>query len=406
MLTLAVALSLLIGLALGLLGGGGSILTVPIFIYLLGLEAKTAIATSLLVVGITSAVALLQHARAGNVRGRVGLLFGGFGMLGAYAGGKLAALLPAWVILTLFAALMVGTAVAMLRGRSSTVEGAPQALWKIAVEGLVVGVVTGLVGAGGGFLVVPALALLGGLPMRQAIGTSLLVIALKSFAGFAGYLSHVEVDYTLSAWITGAAVLGSLAGTRLGARLNQEALRRGFAYFVLVMAAFLLYQQLPAGVRGAIFVTRWPFWVGGLSIGGFVLLFLYAQNRLLGVSTGYADACAAPFDPAARRSWRLPFLLGILAGGLLAGLLAGGLRPTFAAGMFDALVTSALWVKGLVFLAGGVLLGFGSRLAGGCTSGHSIVGVAQLAPSSVIATGAFMAAGFAVANLLLRATGA
>lgn len=402
MISLAIALSLLIGLALGLLGGGGSILTVPIFIYLLGLEPKQAIATSLLVVGITSAVALLQHASAGNVRWRIGLLFGGFGMIGAFAGGKLAKELPSWLILTFFAVLMVGTAVAMLKGRRASAEGAPQALWKVGAEGLVVGVVTGLVGAGGGFLVVPALAILGGLPMRHAIGTSLLVISLKSFAGFAGYMSHVEVDYVLSAWITGAAVLGSLAGTQLGARLDQDALRRGFAYFVLVMAAFLLYQQLPASWIEAL-QGRWPAWIGGLSIGGFVLLFLYFQNQALGVSTGYLDACQC-VTTKQKITWRLPFLAGIVLGGFVSALLSGGVEPGFSAGLYD-LVASSLPAKAILFTVGGVLLGYGARVAGGCTSGHSIVGVAQLAPSSIIATLSFMATGFAVTNLLLRAVG-
>jgi uncharacterized membrane protein YfcA/uncharacterized membrane protein YedE/YeeE len=402
MLTLAVALSLLIGLALGLLGGGGSILTVPIFIYVLSMEAKSAIATSLLVVGITSTIALLQHAFAGNVRWRVGLLFGVFGMMGAFAGGLLAKQLPSWLILTLFATLMLGTAAAMLRGRRETREGTPQALWKVGAEGLIVGVVTGLVGAGGGFLVVPALAILGGLPMRQAIGTSLLVIAMKSFAGFAGYLSHVEVDYVLSAWITGAAVIGSLAGAQLGAMLPQETLRRGFAYFVLVMAAFLLYQQLPAGWINSIH-GRWPAVVGGFAIGGFALLFLYFQNQMLGVSSGYLDVCQSIVGKQ-KLSWRVPFIIGIVLGGFVAAFVSGGFSLTTSAGLYD-LVASSLVIKALLFTLGGVLLGYGARVAGGCTSGHSIVGIAQMAPSSLIATAGFMLTGFAVTNLLLRAFG-
>lgn len=402
MLTLAIVLSLLIGLALGLLGGGGSILTVPIFIYLLHIETKSAIATSLLVVGITSAVALLQHALSGNVRWRIGALFGAFGMLGAYAGGMLAKALPSWLILTFFALLMVGTAVAMLRGRHAAEEGTPQALWKVGVEGLVVGIVTGLVGAGGGFLVVPALVILGGLPMKQAIGTSLLVIAMKSVAGFAGYMSHVDVDYTLSAWITGAAVIGSLVGTRLGARLPQDTLRRGFAYFVLVMAAFLLYQQLPASWLEAIH-GRWPAWVGGFAIGGFALLFLYAQNQMLGVSTAYLDVCQS-ITSKQKLSWRVPFMLGIVLGGAAAALLSGGFSLTFSAGLYD-LVASSIAAKALLFTLGGVLIGYGARVAGGCTSGHSIVGIAQLAPSSIISTIGFMLTGFAVTNLLMRALG-
>ena len=186
MLPLALALSVLIGVSLGLLGGGGSILTTPILIYAIGLEPKEAIATSLLVVGITSLAGLVSHARAGNVAWRTGVIFGLAGMAGAYAGGFVAKWIPANVLLVLFALMMVATAIAMFRGRKAPADGEKRtfAAWKIVLDGLVVGLVTGLVGAGGGFLVVPALALLGGLPMPVAVGTSLLVIAMKSFAGF------------------------------------------------------------------------------------------------------------------------------------------------------------------------------------------------------------------------------
>lgn len=247
MLALALALSVLIGVALGLLGGGGSILTTPILIYALGVETKPAIATSLIVVGVTSLASVVQHHRAGNVDWRTGLVFGGAGMVGAYAGGYVAEWFPEQVLLGLFALMMLATAAAMFRGRKAPPAGAqhaPQALWKIVAEGVVVGVVTGLVGAGGGFLVVPALALLGGLPMQKAVGTSLLVIALKSFAGFAGHATHVEVDYGLAALVSGAAVVGSFAGTALADRVPPEALRRGFAGFVLVMGCFVLFQQV------------------------------------------------------------------------------------------------------------------------------------------------------------------
>ncbi|MDP2314293.1 MAG: sulfite exporter TauE/SafE family protein [Pseudomonadota bacterium] len=245
MFALALVLSVLIGVALGLLGGGGSILTTPILIYALGVETKAAIATSLLVVGVTSVAAVIQHARAGNVEWRTGLIFGGAGMAGAYVGGFIAAWIPATVLMILFGLMMLATAVAMFRGRKDPgpQTGSPHALWKIVGEGLVVGVVTGLVGAGGGFLVVPALALLGGLPMKKAVGTSLLVIALKSFAGYAGHAAHVTVDLELAALVAGAAVVGSFAGSRLANVIPPDSLRRGFAGFVLVMATFVLYQQ-------------------------------------------------------------------------------------------------------------------------------------------------------------------
>jgi hypothetical protein len=246
-LTIALILSVVVGIALGLMGGGGSILTVPILVYLLHLPTKAAVATSLLVVGSTSVVALALHARAGNVQWRTGAIFAGFAVGGAYGGGRAAAFLPGAVILALFTVLMLVTGVAMLRGRHAAAK--PQAartmsVPAVAVQGLLVGAVTGLVGAGGGFLVVPALVLLGGLPMGQAVATSLLVIVLNSFAAFAGYAGHVQLDYVLAAQVTGAALLGTGVGVWLSGRVDGPRLRHGFAWFVLAMAAFMIHKQL------------------------------------------------------------------------------------------------------------------------------------------------------------------
>jgi uncharacterized membrane protein YfcA len=243
-------LAILVGVALGLLGGGGSILTVPILVYAAGLPPHEAIATSLFVVGTTSIAALVPHARAGRVRYATGALFGAASMVGAYGAGRLAKLLPATLLLLLFAVMMAVTAVAMLRkaskgGAEDEPSGSRQALWKILLEGLVVGAVTGLVGAGGGFLVVPALVLLGGLSMREAVGTSLMVIAMKSFAGFAGYVSSVSIDWRLATVVTLAAVVGSVGGAALAGRIPGVALRKGFAWFVVAMAIFMLVQELP-----------------------------------------------------------------------------------------------------------------------------------------------------------------
>ncbi|MEU2508966.1 sulfite exporter TauE/SafE family protein [Streptomyces sp. NPDC007863] len=251
MTALIVAASLLIGVSLGILGGGGSILTVPILVYLAGQDTKEAIATSLFVVGVTSLAALIPHARAHRVRWRTGLLFGAFSMAGAYGGGRLAEYIPGTVLLVAFALMMLATAFAMLRKpRDGAKRAARPAhrdlpLQHIAVEGLVVGAVTGLVGSGGGFLVVPALAILGGLPMGIAVGTSLLVIAMKSFAGLAGHLSGVSIDWGIALTVTVAAVIGSLIGARLAGRIPQDALRKSFGWFVVVMGVFVLGQQLP-----------------------------------------------------------------------------------------------------------------------------------------------------------------
>ncbi|MFF6791770.1 sulfite exporter TauE/SafE family protein [Streptomyces filamentosus] len=254
MTALIVAVSLLIGVSLGILGGGGSILTVPILVYLAGQDTKEAIATSLFVVGVTSLAALVPHARAHRVRWRTGLLFGAFSMAGAYGGGRLAEYIPGTVLLVAFALMMLATAFAMLRKpRDGAKRAARPAhrelpLQHIAVEGFVVGAVTGLVGSGGGFLVVPALAILGGLPMGIAVGTSLLVIAMKSFAGLAGHLSGVSIDWGVALTVTVAAVAGSLVGARLAGRIPQDALRKAFGWFVVVMGVFVLAQQLGSAV--------------------------------------------------------------------------------------------------------------------------------------------------------------
>lgn len=247
MIALTVVLAVFVGIALGLLGGGGSILTVPLLAYVAGMEAKQAIATSLLVVGTTSMVAAVSHARAGRVQWRTGLVFGVAGMAGAYGGGVLARFIPGSVLLIGFAVMMIATAIAMLRGRKDVGPVEPGhriPVPKVIVEGLVVGLVTGLVGAGGGFLVVPALALLGGLPMPIAVGTSLVVIAMKSFAGFAGYLSSVSIDWKVAGMVTAAAVVGALVGARLTALVNPDSLRKAFGWFVLVMSSVILFEEV------------------------------------------------------------------------------------------------------------------------------------------------------------------
>ena len=250
MLVLGVALAVLVGVALGLLGGGGSILTVPILVYVVKLPAHEAIATSLLVVGTTSAAAVVSHARAGRVMWRTGVMFGVAGMAGAFVAGRFAKLIPASILLGLFGAMMLVTAVAMLRGRKKaaaapTGERRELPVGKVLAEGLVVGAVTGLVGAGGGFLVVPALVLLGGLSMEVAVGTSLVVITLKSFAGFLGYLGSTNVQWDVAGYVTAAAVVGSFLGGRLAGRFAPDVLRQGFAWFVVAMAIFILGQQVP-----------------------------------------------------------------------------------------------------------------------------------------------------------------
>jgi uncharacterized protein len=267
-LVLAAVLSLIIGVVLGMLGGGGAILMLPMLVYAVGLEPKAAIASSLFVVGTTSIAGMTMHARKGAVRWKVGGMFGAAAMAGAYAGGQVAHLVPSAVLLVLFGLVMVVTAIAMLKGRKASEETAHALrLGRALGLGAGVGVLSGLVGAGGGFLIVPALTLFGGLAMREAIGTSLFVIALQSFAGFAGHVAHVHVEWTFVLIITAMSFGGSLAGATLGARLSPHGLRQGFAWLVIAMGLFMFAKQLPAPLAllagaltllGVFLVTRKP----------------------------------------------------------------------------------------------------------------------------------------------------
>lgn len=293
MIAVLVAASLLIGVSLGILGGGGSILTVPLLVYLAGMETKEAIATSLFVVGVTSAAGVVSHARAGRVRWRTGLLFGLAGMIGAYAGGRLAEFIPGSVLLIGFALMMVATAFAMIRGRRAASKKAHHELpvLRVLLDGIVVGLVTGLVGAGGGFLVVPALALLGGLPMTVAVGTSLLVIAMKSFAGLAGYLASVHIDWGFAALVTVTAVVGSLIGGSLAGRIPQDALRKSFGWFVAVMGVFVLSQQVDSDLRHTLLTSPWA-WASVVTATG--IAFSWSMLRASAHTPGPADGTGGP----------------------------------------------------------------------------------------------------------------
>jgi len=258
MLLLAALLATVIGVAVGLLGGGGSILTTPLLIYVMDFDAKQAITASLFVVAVTSAFALIQHARKGRVRWKTGFIFGGAGMVGAFVGGQVGSRLPGSLLLAAFSVMMAATAVAMLRGRREVKARAHggRPLVRIILDGLVVGLVTGLVGAGGGFLVVPALVLLGGLPMQVAVGTSLLVVMMKSIAGFIGYAitfggdsviefnQQTQFNWSVVLVVTAFAVAGSMGGAVLSGRIHPDRLRKAFGWFVLVMAGFILAQEI------------------------------------------------------------------------------------------------------------------------------------------------------------------
>jgi hypothetical protein len=249
-LLLLVAGGLAVGASLGVLGGGGTILTVPILL-LAGVPAKPAIALSLAVVAVTAAVAALGHARAGRVEWRAATFFGAATALGGFAGGWAARFVEGETLLLGFTALMFAAGVAMLRPRGGAPAPGearirPRAL---AAQGTVIGAVTGLVGAGGGFLFVPAFVLLGGLPMQRAVGTSLVVIAVNSLAALAGQLGHVTISASVAAPITASAALGAWGGVRLAGRVSERGLRRAFGALVLLVALCMLARSpLVAGL--------------------------------------------------------------------------------------------------------------------------------------------------------------
>ena len=243
-----------IGISLGLLGSGGSILTVPVLVYLVGQDEKVAIAGSLFIVGSIALAGSLQFIRAGFINWRSVAIFGLPGMAGTYIGAAIAAYVSGLTQLALFAVVMLLASYLMLRPiKLSGGNHAPRAMWKIAGDGLVVGIVTGLVGVGGGFLIVPALVLLGGLSMHHAVATSLVIIALKSFSGFYKYLDvlseqDLSLDWPVLWLVTLLGIAGSIVGSRLARRIHQDRLKRWFGYFLIVMGIYILARSLPGAL--------------------------------------------------------------------------------------------------------------------------------------------------------------
>jgi uncharacterized membrane protein YfcA len=244
----AILLGLVIGAALGLLGGGGSILTVPIFVYVLGFDPKDAIAMSLAVVGMTSLVGVAGHWRAGNVNVRVAALFGGVAMAGTWVGAHLASVISGGTQLIIFGLVMLAAATVMLRGASRAGPGDDMrtvhhgALPVLAGGGLLVGVLTGVVGVGGGFLIVPALVLVT-LSMRKAVGTSLLIIAANCAVGLWSYLGHVDLVWPAVALVTAGTIPGISLGTWAHRLVPQPVLRQAFAALLVAMGVFIVYQN-------------------------------------------------------------------------------------------------------------------------------------------------------------------
>lgn len=257
MTILAILAGALTGILLGLLGSGGSIITIPALIYFLRVDPKQAIAMSLGIVAITATITAVNHWRRGNVDLRLAIIFGLFGVAGTCMGTRIGVITPAIIQLTVFAVVMYAAAYRMLKPQraglksagADIVRGIPPAelasfnLLQITALGVGVGALTGFVGVGGGFLIVPALVLLSRIPMKRAVGTSLVIVAFNCVTGFIGYMGAVPINYTLLLTFTAVAVAGSFAGAVLSQRISGDALKRSFAIFLVVVATYILLKN-------------------------------------------------------------------------------------------------------------------------------------------------------------------
>jgi uncharacterized membrane protein YfcA len=248
MVFLGLMLSAMIGLSLGLIGGGGPILTVPILVYFLDVGPHEAVAMSLAVVGVTSLFGSFLHYRNDNVDLRAAFSFGLAGMAGAYAGSPLTKLVSPSTLMMIFGALMLTVAASMiLRKKVADPEARHRPHQAKGVfAGFAVGVLTGFLGVGGGFLIVPALVLFGGHGMKKAVGTWLVVIFLNCAAGLAGHLSQTRLDVALTTVVAILAVGGAIAGTVVSRRLAAHHLQKAVAAMVLFIGAFLVVQNYAA----------------------------------------------------------------------------------------------------------------------------------------------------------------
>lgn len=252
------AASLLIGFTLGLMGGGGSILSIPVLVYLFGIEPVRASAYSLFIVGMASIVGAIVKYREGLVNIRTGLLFGVPSVLSIFLTRKwVVPLLPdqliQWgsfeitkrmFILGLFAVLMFAAAVPMIRKSMPSGESfSPKPITQIASQGILIGFITGLVGAGGGFLIIPALIMLTGTPFRIAAGTSLMVISMNSFFGFLGDALNYAMDWPFLVLVTGLAIMGTIIGTILSRNISGATLKSSLGWFILATGAYILIRE-------------------------------------------------------------------------------------------------------------------------------------------------------------------
>lgn len=300
---LTLTLSLIIGLLLGLLGGGGSILTVPMLVYLLHIEPKTAITTSFVVVGLSSMLALIPHAKRHSVCWKSGIFFGVSGMIGAFAGGRLAAYFTSDLLMTLFGLISLSTGLLMLRRPKPQANISPSKqrmnvcplqvpYLRVLFDGFFVGALTGMVGVGGGFLIVPALTLLVGLPMQGAVGTSLMIIVMNAVAGLGGYSQHAELNLPLTIQVTGGALIGSAIGAILSGYIKPALLRRGFGLMVVAVGLYVLSQAFNAQL-----LTDAEVWFGNADSEIWIALGLLTVLVLLHIGNWIHKTDAVVFKP-------------------------------------------------------------------------------------------------------------
>ncbi|MEI6948576.1 sulfite exporter TauE/SafE family protein [Paraflavisolibacter sp. H34] len=254
--------SALIGISLGLIGGGGSILTVPVMVYLFGLQPLLATSYSLFIVGATSMIGAVTHYRKGLVNGKAALYFGLSSMVTVFLTRKFLlpalpkeiatiggfTLTPSLLTMVLFAILMLAASISMIRGGSKEAPETPcthcERFIKLLGYGVAIGGITGLLGAGGGFLLIPALVFLVKMPMKKAVGTSLLIIAVNSLVGFAGDTGHVAINWSFLLTISAIAAGGIYLGGLLGKKIDGAKLKKGFGWFVLLMGIYILIREL------------------------------------------------------------------------------------------------------------------------------------------------------------------
>ena len=247
MLIAALLFGALVGGALGLLGGGGSTLAVPLLVYGLGMEPRSAIASSLVIVGLAAAFGATRYWRSGEVDGRIAMAFGVTGAIGSAAGAQLSRFFPSQVLMIGFSLLVVIAAVFMFRNRGKATSRERKELHvispKILLAGLGTGLLTGLVGIGGGFLIVPVLALMVGLPMRLATGTSLLIIFINALGGIASYGTYLSFDAAILAPFVIGAIVATIGGEALSRHMSAARLRITFASVLILVGGFTLAQQ-------------------------------------------------------------------------------------------------------------------------------------------------------------------